>query len=415
LHETTDEDTKEKNLRSAILFHHRHIAPRGFFISKIATSFSDEEVKALCEYRRQTQSTQDDLGSWIKNKLEHVSDDQYAWAHPCLAIAQVLRADIVGFSQLIRGNLDSINHSSVNEVILQDSLQHWQQFLAESVLQLTKLRRSVDEMRPFFKEAKAPDDSIATLDDIVTDLGRAIDACEKSQNLLRSSINILDSRRSIAQAESVGKLTELGFVFLPVSLASSLFSMQIQELQIPRPVWEFAVTALGMIFLAYFMRLLVRSSLLLEPRKRIIEDIRKHAKKNRNQAIRTREVLQWITYQIFRADNIFRLSKVFGIKTTFRRFDSNKVLFAAALLASCAPVIVFIWRGVRLGSGFNGMITVIVLFTMTCPIWLYGVRWLFDPYGIFDVLNSNDDSSDIELGPNEPEEIEQDRHDYDEP
>jgi len=395
----------EKKQHEEILFHHQHIAPRGFFISKFATSFSAKEVKALCKYRKQTRSTQDDLVSWIKNKLERIAKDQYSWAHPCLAIAQILRADIVGFIEQLRANIDSINHSSVNEVLLQDSLQHWQEMLAEFVLQLTNLQRSVDDMRPFFKEADAPTDSFTTLDNTVTDISRAIDACESSRTQLRSNISILDYRRSIAQAESIGRLTELGFVFLPVSLAASLFSMQIKELQVPRPVWEFAITALSMIFLAYVARLLVRSSLLLGPRKQAMQSIREFMGKDRTQPIRSREVMVWILYHIFRTDNISRLARLLAPKITLGRVDLNNSLLATALLACSAPVIVFIWQGVRLGSGFNVMMTMIVLLTMTCPIWFSGVWRLLMPGIYLDLSSSDDDSSDIELGTNAPEEF----------
>lgn len=53
------------------------------------------------------------------------------------------------------------------------------------------------------------------------------DRMEKTANSLVSTMSILESKRAISEAESVSRLTELAFFFIPLSFATSLFGMQI--------------------------------------------------------------------------------------------------------------------------------------------------------------------------------------------
>jgi hypothetical protein len=67
-------------------------------------------------------------------------------------------------------------------------------------------------------------------------------------------MSIAEARRSMKEAESVAKSTELAFIFIPLSLAASLFSMQIKELKNEPPFAYFFGTAVGMICFAYAVR-----------------------------------------------------------------------------------------------------------------------------------------------------------------
>lgn len=54
------------------------------------------------------------------------------------------------------------------------------------------------------------------------------DRTERSFSALMSSIAIVESQRAISQAESISRLTELAFLFIPLGFATSTFGMQIQ-------------------------------------------------------------------------------------------------------------------------------------------------------------------------------------------
>jgi hypothetical protein len=62
---------------------------------------------------------------------------------------------------------------------------------------------------------------------------------------------IQESRRSIKEAVSVKRLTQLAFVFIPLSYASSLFGMNINEMTgNGSSLWIFVVTSLALLISA---------------------------------------------------------------------------------------------------------------------------------------------------------------------
>ncbi|KAF2113234.1 hypothetical protein BDV96DRAFT_601421 [Lophiotrema nucula] len=52
---------------------------------------------------------------------------------------------------------------------------------------------------------------------------------DRSFQAIMSSMSILESERAISQGTAVTRLTELAFVFIPLSFAATFFSMQVQE------------------------------------------------------------------------------------------------------------------------------------------------------------------------------------------
>ena len=82
---------------------------------------------------------------------------------------------------------------------------------------------------------------------------RATDAI----TVLLSSISISESQRAIQQAEDMGRLTFLAFLFVPLSLATSFFGMNFIELDGTKlSVWWWAVTSvicLGVAVAGYYI------------------------------------------------------------------------------------------------------------------------------------------------------------------
>lgn len=61
----------------------------------------------------------------------------------------------------------------------------------------------------------------------------------------------IESQRAIAGAESVTKLSELARLFLPLSLAASISSIQVAELELGIPVSSFVILAALLANFAY--------------------------------------------------------------------------------------------------------------------------------------------------------------------
>lgn len=54
------------------------------------------------------------------------------------------------------------------------------------------------------------------------------DRVERLSNALVSTMSILESKKAISEAESISRLTELAFFFIPLSFTTSIFGMQIK-------------------------------------------------------------------------------------------------------------------------------------------------------------------------------------------
>jgi hypothetical protein len=82
----------------------------------------------------------------------------------------------------------------------------------------------------------------------------------ESLNSITGALQFMESQRAIMEAESISRLTELAFLFIPLSFAAALFSMQVQELSQPPPVAHFVAFALPLSATTYALRALARSS-----------------------------------------------------------------------------------------------------------------------------------------------------------
>lgn len=87
-------------------------------------------------------------------------------------------------------------------------------------------------------------------------LGEYIDRHVALQSLAASKLSILESRRAIEvseramevteraerQAHAIGRLTQLAFVFLPLTFVTGVFGMNIKPFNEGAPIWKFWVT-----------------------------------------------------------------------------------------------------------------------------------------------------------------------------
>ncbi|KAL6704385.1 hypothetical protein ACN47E_008237 [Coniothyrium glycines] len=97
----------------------------------------------------------------------------------------------------------------------------------------------------------------------------------------------VDSRRGIAKAENISKLTKLAFVFIPLSFVASLFSMQIHELERGLFVSAFVLVAFGFVMIAYAIRLSIRSSRIVKYKNDVLSDVHDDDHLQNNQPIPT--------------------------------------------------------------------------------------------------------------------------------
>lgn len=71
------------------------------------------------------------------------------------------------------------------------------------------------------------------------------ESVEKASLARASHMQLLDGKRSIQEAQSVTRMTELAFLFIPLSCAASIFGMQVDSFDPPLSISAFLDTRLG--------------------------------------------------------------------------------------------------------------------------------------------------------------------------
>jgi Mg2+ and Co2+ transporter CorA len=83
---------------------------------------------------------------------------------------------------------------------------------------------------------------------------------DSTVSLLSASMAIAQSTRVIEQTSGINKLTELAFVFVPISFVTAAFSMQVRELtESSPPLWTWGVALTSIMVVTYLIRSMIRS------------------------------------------------------------------------------------------------------------------------------------------------------------
>ena len=250
-------------------------------------------------------------------------------------------------------------------------LHRFNSSLAEVDQQLRSLIHFQNDKELFYlggnQRTELPSERLAR--DTSHTLKNCLNLVEGSSTALLTEMQIVESRRSIAEAESVSKLTELAFVFIPLSFVASLFSMQVKELSDGVPLYVFTVAAIATVFIAYAMRLSIRSSRLIEYKTQILGQIHAESHVPHNQPIPTRIVLGWLHTTIGRF-LLGTTTKVFVVIFPF-------VLVGALVATLLSPIILLWLRGID--RGFTIVITILLVFSnaiLFIPIAKFGYQSL---------------------------------------
>ncbi|RYP19805.1 hypothetical protein DL765_003151 [Monosporascus sp. GIB2] len=256
--------------------------------------WSEEISKSFIDSVSASRSTKADLErlmAWAATYQEYASDRPELPV--LLGLLWVIHQDTIGFLGFVSNLLEEISRNSVDDRILQRWLSHWRKVLSHLEFELPSLRASVEGFVDYAK-AIIPEiqDRAAFVTDTLSHIDAVIQLHKTTYAALRGDIGIVDSKRGIAQAESVGKLTELGFLFIPISCVAALFSMQIQELEYGVPLRSFVVAAAVTIALVYTVRLIIRSTIVVSIAQGWTENIRRNAGILPGRPIPTRTVLK---------------------------------------------------------------------------------------------------------------------------
>ncbi|KAJ5111416.1 hypothetical protein N7532_001951 [Penicillium argentinense] len=125
---------------------------------------------------------------------------------------------------------------------------------------------------------------------IILDLSRSLDS-------ITGAVQFMESQRAILEAESITRLTELAFFFIPLSFSAALFSMQVRELSQPLPLAYFVAFALSLSATTYTLRLVVRSSWMQRKKQEVLTSVRKHSSLPPSARVANSAVIAWMITQ----------------------------------------------------------------------------------------------------------------------
>lgn len=182
---------------------------------------------------------------------------------PAEALFMVIFLDTMSFLSSVQTTLDQIVMASVHgdALRIKSVVSAWRKSLTETQLRLAPLHESISGLTELFGAEKTSQEVKQLSVQILTKVTETNNKVERAQSTIRQELSILESQQQLEEAANVTKLTELAFIFVPLSFVASAFSMQIRELDKPVPlslVVAAGVVALG---LAYATRLVIRSSI----------------------------------------------------------------------------------------------------------------------------------------------------------
>ncbi|KAF3918099.1 hypothetical protein ABW21_db0207802 [Orbilia brochopaga] len=299
-------------------------------------------------------NTRDAFGSWLE-----------LWCGKCMSLEDLKATNQAHF---IRGRMslladtltaidaavDDIDRTMSNTGELQQKISNWAILLSGYRATLSDMHHSIQNTQDYVdslqesvvksgvggRPTAAHQEIIAALS-ILKRLSefRTQVAGRSNQTFqaLMSSMSILESQKAIAEASSVGKLTELAFVFIPVSFAATFFSMQIDTLK--PTVAKFFLLAVLLLLASYSARVFIRSRLQTWIKDSLKEKIYEGGIVPRHEEIPARAYVRFCLPKLVGSDpfwsyTVFLSSLALGIPMIIANSKTTAFAVIACLLTS---------------------------------------------------------------------------------
>ncbi|KAJ5933033.1 Mg2+ transporter protein CorA-like/Zinc transport protein ZntB [Penicillium verrucosum] len=214
-------------------------------------------------------------------------------------VFRIIKQDTLTLLNQLRQILDEIDIEILDDTKMEDRLGLWRQIINRAQRELPELRSSMEpfiefliNLHPLSSPTEIAAMSLEVAQDIQElwkNIDHIIDRLQRTSASLTSNMGLLDSRRSIEEAHAVARLTELAFIFVPMSFAASVFGMQIEPFANPVPISDFFIVAIVVTAFAYLMRMTMRSDWLIDLKAAVKNDVRRYAARN-GQALQPRSL-----------------------------------------------------------------------------------------------------------------------------
>ncbi|KAJ5919260.1 hypothetical protein N7466_010203 [Penicillium verhagenii] len=305
-------------------------------------------------------------------------------------LLEIIRRDTLTLLQHLRRVLDEVEVDILDDTKMEDRLGLWRQIINRAQRELPELKASLGPLYEFMVEVDPPTTSPGRLAELGTstrkyqllpnDIDQMIERLKATSASLTSNMGLLESRRSIDEAHAVTRLTELAFIFIPLSFSTSVFGMQIEPFTNPVPIWNFFVVAISVTAFSYLMRMTMRSQWVSRLKTVVKYDVRKYAEKH-GQPVQSRSLPMFLIFQWFA--NLLGSSVITGVKWTLSQCvwlgQKLWLLFGFAVqfvlvigVVSGIPIAVVCSRDLEAGIKLPVSLAMVVLafFFAGVPFWL---------------------------------------------
>jgi hypothetical protein len=357
---------------------------------------SPELLEQLGAYLSDTRSTRQSFFQWLDNSNK-ADGSGFRGTLTMLPMFQIIRQDSISLLKVLTEKLDEVNIQVLDETKLEDRVSLWRNLITRAQLELDQLRHSMESFFTFLQLLDPDALKVGISSSLVIqgdaagvkatrellELSQQFDDMQRklqaTSMLLTSNMALLESRRSIAEAHAVSKLTELAFFFIPLTFAASLFGMQIEQLENRAPLSTFLLLAIGFTAISYLVRLAIRSNWLRWTAEAYTKSITRYADKKRK-SIQKGHVpatffLRWLWSSLFRL-GIKVLQHVWTLTlaaiTSF--WTTMEFVIVATLMVSIIVVgpLAALWTR-SIASTTKDILTVIIVLLVTVlvliPYW----------------------------------------------
>ena len=248
-----------------------------------------ENTNLLAAYLDRTKATAATFEDW----LTHSDGRKPTVVDPAshlVYLFEIVHSDTMNTLRHMEFSLREIGQHILDDSLIQQRLVRWRHLLERFGTELQQLE---DSLRNFavFINSSGPHHTIKTrnpethsspikklLEDSVSQINSVRQLTTRSHKSLMANMSIVESKRGIAEAESVTKLTELAFFFIPLTFSASIFSMQVKELNASRiSIAAFFILATIITSASYALRLVIRSQNFIRVQRELLKNIRHDA------------------------------------------------------------------------------------------------------------------------------------------
>ncbi|KAL8757625.1 MAG: hypothetical protein Q9184_004161 [Pyrenodesmia sp. 2 TL-2023] len=214
----------------------------------------------------------------------------------------IILQDTLTILRSINVALTDIDNDMLKDELLQSNIDIWRGDLNRLESELQNLETSIPEFAQYIPKSasgKTTRNCERLHSQCRLHIAKVQERRKTTHGSLMTAMSLVESKRGISEAESVTKLTELAFFFIPLTFAASLFSMQVKELDAnTTSVGVFLAVALTITVCSYALRLVIRSTTFLSFMGRWKSEIRASTETSSGTPIATTTVLRWFWNRI---------------------------------------------------------------------------------------------------------------------